>query len=222
MKCGVDKLSNANISKLLFVKIEQGGTQLAQCCQPTQSPASPVLLITSSYLFTSRHIEDPSIFLISETNMSTSKFHTMQIAFNLTLGLNHNRVHYNYVRPIVRNRADHYIFALWFISFFFFFLYWLLSKSVLTTLNLCSMGWCELKFKYWSVWVGFLYIWSKRQYIFEKKDGHRWIGTRGATRWATRTTDFLPRSHHYRGKNRKRNWTNFFWWRSLIETETSR
>jgi len=35
---------------------------------------------------------------------------------------------------------------------------WLLSQSVLTTLNLCSMGWCELKFKYWSVCVGFLYI----------------------------------------------------------------
>jgi len=31
MKCGADKLSNANISKLLFVKIEQGGTQLAKC-----------------------------------------------------------------------------------------------------------------------------------------------------------------------------------------------
>jgi len=29
MKCGVDKLSNVNISKLLFVKLEQGGTQLA-------------------------------------------------------------------------------------------------------------------------------------------------------------------------------------------------
>jgi len=34
--------------------------------------------------------------------------------------------------------------------------------------------------------------WSKRQYIFEK-DGNLWTGTRGATRWATRTTDFLPR-----------------------------
>jgi len=33
MKCDVDKLSNANISKLLFVKIEQGGTQLARICQ---------------------------------------------------------------------------------------------------------------------------------------------------------------------------------------------
>ena len=33
---------------------------------------------------------------------------------------------------------------------------------------------------------------------------------------------FLATSHHYRGKNRKRNWTNFFWWRSLIETETSK
>jgi len=31
MECGVDKLSNANISKLLFVKIEQRGTQLATC-----------------------------------------------------------------------------------------------------------------------------------------------------------------------------------------------
>jgi len=31
MKCGVDKLSNANISKLLFVNIEQGGTQLTRC-----------------------------------------------------------------------------------------------------------------------------------------------------------------------------------------------
>jgi len=29
MKCGADKLSNANISKLLFVNIEQGGSQLA-------------------------------------------------------------------------------------------------------------------------------------------------------------------------------------------------
>jgi len=26
----------------------------------------------------------------------------------------------------------------------------------LTTLSLCSMGWWELKFRYWSVWVGFL------------------------------------------------------------------
>jgi len=30
---------------------------------------------------------------------------------------------------------------------------------------------------------------------------------------------FLATSHNYRGK---RNWTNVFWWRSLIETETSR
>jgi len=29
MTCGADKLSNANISELLFVKIEEGGTQLA-------------------------------------------------------------------------------------------------------------------------------------------------------------------------------------------------
>jgi len=34
---------------------------------------------------------------------------------------------------------------------------------------------------------------SKRQYIFEKKDGSHWTGTRGATRWATSMTDFLPR-----------------------------
>ena len=32
---------------------------------------------------------------------------------------------------------------------------------------------------------------------------------------------FLAMSHHYRGKNRKSNWTNFFRWRSLIESETS-
>jgi len=30
---------------------------------------------------------------------------------------------------------------------------------------------------------------------------------------------FLATSHHYRGKNRKKNWSNFFWWRSPIETE---
>jgi len=35
---------------------------------------------------------------------------------------------------------------------------WLLSKRVLTTLSLYATGWCELKFKYWSVWVVFLYI----------------------------------------------------------------
>ena len=33
---------------------------------------------------------------------------------------------------------------------------------------------------------------------------------------------FLATSHHYRGKNQKTNWTNFFWGRSLIETETLR
>ena len=32
---------------------------------------------------------------------------------------------------------------------------------------------------------------------------------------------FLATSHHYRGKNRK-NWTCFFWQRSLIEIEMSR
>ena len=30
-------------------------------------------------------------------------------------------------------------------------------SKVLTTLNLCSNGWCEAKFKYWSVWVLVLY-----------------------------------------------------------------
>jgi len=34
---------------------------------------------------------------------------------------------------------------------------------------------------------------SKKQYIFGKRDDDRWTGTRAATRWATRTTDFLPR-----------------------------
>jgi len=33
---------------------------------------------------------------------------------------------------------------------------------------------------------------------------------------------FLATSHHYRGKNRKKNWSNFFWWMSPIETETSK
>ena len=33
---------------------------------------------------------------------------------------------------------------------------------------------------------------SNRQYIFGKKDGSPWTGTRGATCWATRTTNFLP------------------------------
>jgi len=37
MKCGVDKLSNADISKLLFVNIEQGGTQLAICIRSLSS-----------------------------------------------------------------------------------------------------------------------------------------------------------------------------------------
>jgi len=34
---------------------------------------------------------------------------------------------------------------------------------------------------------------SKRQYIFEKRGDDPWTGTRGATRWATGTTDFLTR-----------------------------
>jgi len=33
---------------------------------------------------------------------------------------------------------------------------------------------------------------------------------------------FLDMSHHYRGKNQKKNWTSFFWWRSLIDTKTSK
>ena len=33
---------------------------------------------------------------------------------------------------------------------------------------------------------------------------------------------FLATSHHYCGKNRKKNWSYLFWWRSLIETETSK
>jgi len=33
---------------------------------------------------------------------------------------------------------------------------------------------------------------------------------------------FLATSHHCCGKNWKKNWTNFFWWRSLIETETAK
>jgi len=32
---------------------------------------------------------------------------------------------------------------------------------------------------------------------------------------------FLATSHLYRGKNRKKIWTSFFWWRSLAETEMS-
>jgi len=34
---------------------------------------------------------------------------------------------------------------------------------------------------------------SKRQYIFRKRDDDPWTGTTAARRWATRTTDFLPR-----------------------------
>ena len=56
---------------------------------------------------------------------------------------------------------------------------------------------------------------SKRQCTFEKRDDNPWTGTRAATR-------FLATSHHYCGKNRKKNWSYFFWWRSLIETETSK
>ena len=33
---------------------------------------------------------------------------------------------------------------------------------------------------------------------------------------------FLATSHHYRGKNRKKTWTSFFWWRSLVKIKTSR
>ena len=32
---------------------------------------------------------------------------------------------------------------------------------------------------------------------------------------------FLVTSHHYRGKNRKKNWTKFFWWRSLTDNDVS-
>ena len=35
--------------------------------------------------------------------------------------------------------------------------------------------------------------WIKGQYIFRKRDDDPWTGMRAATRWATRTTDFLPR-----------------------------
>jgi len=32
----------------------------------------------------------------------------------------------------------------------------------------------------------------------------------------------LAMSQLYRGKNRKKNWINFFWWRSLTEIKTSK
>ena len=50
---------------------------------------------------------------------------------------------------------------------------------------------------------------SRRRYISERRNGVQWIEMRAATRWATHMY------HHYHGKNRKKNWTGFFWRSSL-------
>jgi len=41
--------------------------------------------------------------------------------------------------------------------------------------------------------TGQKYYMDQRQYTFEKRDDDPWTRTRASTRWATHTTDFLPR-----------------------------
>ena len=62
-----------------------------------------------------------------------------------------------------------------------------------------------------------------KQAVHIRKEGQQSLNRDEGSYTLSDTYDwFLAMSHHYCGKNRKRNWTNFFWWRSLTETETSR
>ena len=68
-------------------------------------------------------------------------------------------------------------------------------------------------------------FWTRRikEALHIRKEGRQSLNRDEGSYMLSHTYDwFLATSHHHRGKNRKRNWTNFFWWRSLIETETSR
>jgi len=62
-----------------------------------------------------------------------------------------------------------------------------------------------------------------KEAVHIRKEGQQSLNWDEGSYTLSHTYDrFLATSHHYRGKNRKRNWTDFFRWRSLIETETSR
>jgi len=63
--------------------------------------------------------------------------------------------------------------------------------------------------------------WIKEE-VHIRKDGRQSFNRDKGSYTLSRTYDrFLATSHHCRGKKRKKNWTNF-WWRSLLETETSK
>jgi len=62
-----------------------------------------------------------------------------------------------------------------------------------------------------------------KEAVHVRKEGRQSLNQDEGTYTLSHTYDrFLATSHRYHGKNRKRNWTNFFWWRSVIEIETLR
>jgi len=62
-----------------------------------------------------------------------------------------------------------------------------------------------------------------KEAVHIRREGRRSLNQdEGSYRLSHTYNRFLATSRHYRGKNRKKNWTSFFWWRSLAETETSR
>ena len=61
-----------------------------------------------------------------------------------------------------------------------------------------------------------------KEAVHIRKEGRQSLNRDEGSHTLSHTYDrFLATSHHYCGKNRKKNWSYFFWWRSLIETETS-
>jgi len=63
--------------------------------------------------------------------------------------------------------------------------------------------------------------WWIKEAVYIRNEGRRSLNRDEGSYTLSHTYDrLLAKSHHYRGKNR--NWLNFFWWRSLAETETSK
>ena len=62
-----------------------------------------------------------------------------------------------------------------------------------------------------------------KEAVHIRKEGRRSMNRDEGSYTLSHTYDrFLATSHHYLGKNWKKNWTSFFWRRSLIEIEASK
>jgi len=65
--------------------------------------------------------------------------------------------------------------------------FWCCWLGVRKSIQPVKIEWWGAGMVIWTRWI------KEKQYIFGKRDDDPWTGTRAATRYATCTTDFLPR-----------------------------